>query len=191
MSVQSDQSPDRSRAATPATAPAATPEPPGLSDRQPAVPAARAASAGPYRTAVGLHLVLLDSGLVLLGRRRNSSFADGWWHLPAGHLESGESVAEGMAREAREELGIGIDPAGLELLHVLHDLDEGENEGRLQLFFRTPAYTGRVENREPEKCHELRWWPLDGLPEPVVDYTARALREIAVGHRLSAAGWPA
>ncbi|MCX5208039.1 NUDIX domain-containing protein [Kitasatospora sp. NBC_00240] len=173
MSISSDQNP-----AAPADEPATV------------LPAARTATAGPSRSMVGLHLVLVDDGMVLLGRRRNTTFADGWWHLPAGHLEPGESVAAGMAREAREELGIGIDPAGLELQHVLHLLDAGDTEGRLQLFFRPVVYTGQVSNREPEKCHELRWWPLDGLPEQTVPYTVRALGEIALGRALSAPGWP-
>ncbi|GGV24689.1 hypothetical protein GCM10010495_45390 [Kitasatospora herbaricolor] len=177
MSISSDQSP---------AAAADRPEP----RPEPVLPAARTASAGPHRTGIGLHLVIVDDGLVLLGRRRNSSFADGCWHLPAGHLEPGESITAGTAREAREELGIGIDPAGLELLHVLHHLDADDTEGRLQLFFRPVVYTGQVSNREPEKCHELRWWPLDGLPEQVVPYTARALAEIALGRGLSTPGWP-
>ncbi|MFF1870647.1 NUDIX domain-containing protein [Streptomyces sp. CB03911] len=177
MSISSDQSP---------AAAADRPEP----GPEPVLPTARRASAGPHHTGIGLHLVIVDDGLVLLGRRRNSSFADGCWHLPAGHLEPGESITAGMAREAREELGIGIDPAGLELLHVLHHLDADDTGGRLQLFFRPVVYTGQVSNREPEKCHELRWWPLDGLPEQVVPYTARALAEIALGRGLSTPGWP-
>ncbi|MFD0258847.1 NUDIX domain-containing protein [Kitasatospora indigofera] len=181
MSISSDQL---------SAAAADHPEPEPATEPGPVLPATRSAPAGPYRAGIGLHLVIVDDGLVLLGRRRNSSFADGCWHLPAGHLEPGESITAGMAREAREELGIGIDPAGLELLHVLHQLDADDTEGRLQLFFRPVVYTGQVSNREPEKCHELRWWPLDGLPEQVVPYTARALGEIALGRGLSTPGWP-
>jgi hypothetical protein len=95
-----------------------------------------------------------------------------------------------MAREAKEELDITVAPADLRLVHTLHDLDADDGVGRLQLFFRPNAYTGAVTNVEPDKCHELRWWPLDGLPEPLVRYTRRALTAIAAGEALSVCGFP-
>ncbi|MFF3074204.1 hypothetical protein ACFVSN_40360 [Kitasatospora sp. NPDC057904] len=39
----------------------------------------------PLTLVVGVHLVLADAGTVLLGRRRNTSYADGLWHLPSVH----------------------------------------------------------------------------------------------------------
>ncbi|MEY9846149.1 8-oxo-dGTP diphosphatase [Streptacidiphilus sp. BW17] len=145
----------------------------------------------PHQTVIGVHLVLVEEDQVLLGRRRNTAYGEGCWHVPAGHLEQGESVAAGMAREAREELGIDIDQADLKLVHVLHDLDADDGAGRLQLFFTPAKYTGQVENMEPAKCGDLRWWPLEALPEPVIDYTVQALDAIAVGRALSVRGFPA
>ncbi|MEY9948411.1 NUDIX domain-containing protein [Kitasatospora sp. GAS1066B] len=144
-----------------------------------------------YRTVIGVHLVLIEEGRVLLGLRRSAAYADKTWHTPAGHLEHGESVAAGAAREAKEELGIVIDPADLELVHTLHDLDADDGAGRLQLFFRPARYTGEVTNAEPDKCHRLQWWTLDALPEPVVGYTVQALAAIAAGEPLSVRGFSA
>ncbi|MFE4515143.1 NUDIX domain-containing protein [Kitasatospora sp. NPDC056783] len=145
----------------------------------------------PATRVIGVHLVLVEDGRVLLGRRRNTSFAEDQWHTPAGHLEEDESVLRAMAREAWEELGITIAEDDLVLLHALHHLDADDGRGRLQLFFRPLRYRGRVANREPEKCHELRWWPLgDGLPRDTVPYTAHALARIAEGSAVSAVGWP-
>ena len=62
----------------------------------------------PYRSVIGLHLVLFQEDRVLLGLRKGTAWCDGWWHVPAGHLEDGESFLVGMVREAREELGIAI-----------------------------------------------------------------------------------
>ncbi len=36
----------------------------------------------------------------------------GWWSLPGGALETGESLADGVRREVREETGLEIEPAG-------------------------------------------------------------------------------
>ncbi|MFC4587328.1 NUDIX domain-containing protein [Sphaerisporangium corydalis] len=44
-----------------------------------------------YKTPIDLHVILRRGGEILLGRRRNTGFHDGDWHLPSGHIEPGES----------------------------------------------------------------------------------------------------
>ncbi|MEE1786982.1 NUDIX domain-containing protein [Streptomyces sp. SP17BM10] len=154
-------------------------------------PATGVPDAEPPTLIVGVHLVLLDEGLVLLGRRRNTGYANGLWHVPAGHMQPGETVTRSMTREAEEELGILIAEEDLTLVHTLHHLDADDGRSRLQLFFRPTCYGGQLRNAEPHKCAELRWWPLDRLPDDIVPYTAHALGEITRGKALSAVGWPA
>lgn len=139
---------------------------------------------------VGVHLLLFHEDAVLLGRRRNTTYAEGRWHTPAGHLLKGESITRGMVREAWEELGIRIREEDLELVHALHHLDADDGRGRIQLFFRTSAYEGQISNREPDKCHELAFWPITKLPDLVVDYTAHALQQLGAGRAVSVLGWP-
>ncbi|MFF2658176.1 NUDIX domain-containing protein [Kitasatospora sp. NPDC058032] len=151
----------------------------------------RPAGTEPPALVVGVHLVLLDENTVLLGRRHNTAYANGLWHLPAGHMEPGETVPRSMTREAEEELGILIAETDLALVHTLHHLDADDGRSRLQLFFRPARYDGRVRNAEPHKCDALRYWPLDGLPSNTVPYTVHALGEITRGATLSTVGWPA
>ncbi|MFJ4799072.1 NUDIX hydrolase [Kitasatospora purpeofusca] len=157
-------------------------------DIRPATPPASASE--PLTLVVGVHLVLTEADRVLLGRRRNTPYAAGMWHLPAGHMECGEPVTRSMTREAEEELGITIAEDDLLLVHALHLLDTDDGRSRLQLFFRPTRYKGRLRNAEPHKCGELRWWPLDGLPGDIVPYTAHALAGITRGSTLSTVGWP-
>jgi len=56
--------------------------------------------------------VLRDSeGRVLLAQRPVGKAHAGLWEYPGGKLEDGESPAQALARELREELGIDLDPA--------------------------------------------------------------------------------
>ncbi|WP_405364827.1 hypothetical protein [Kitasatospora sp. NBC_00039] len=44
-----------------------------------------ASGSDPLTLVVGVHLVLTNADRVLLGRRRNTAYANGLWHLPAVH----------------------------------------------------------------------------------------------------------
>jgi 8-oxo-dGTP diphosphatase len=137
-----------------------------------------------HRVVVDVHLLLLQNGQVLLGLRQNTGFADGCWHVPAGHLAAGESLPEALAREAREELGIVVDPGSTRLVHVMHHAS-----GRVAVFFAVKDWRGRVENREPDKCRALHWHDLERLPPCTVDYACRAIADWREGRAFSLYGW--
>ena len=137
-----------------------------------------------HRLITDLHLILRDGPRVLFGLRRNTGFADGLYHLPAGHLEADETIIAGTLREAKEELGIEIAPADLELVHTMH-----LREGRLSLFFEVRDWSGEISNAEPDKCAALTWMARDALPQNLVPYARAALERIQSGQRLSTFGW--
>jgi len=56
----------------------------------------------------------VSRGQKLLWIQRKLEPKRGFWAIPGGFMESGETTAEGAARELREETGIRLDPAGLE-----------------------------------------------------------------------------
>lgn len=134
-----------------------------------------------------VHLLLLDAeGRVLFARRQNTGFEDGAYHLPSGHLEAGESVVGALIREAKEEVGVTIAPEHVEFVHVMHNSSGG---GRVAFFFRVQQWDGTPGNREPDKCSELRWFPLYSLPGQLIDYCRTALGHIATGESFSVYGW--
>src|SRR5690606_5744619 len=57
---------------------------------------------------VAVGLVFDRDGRVLLGRRPAGKPYAGWWEFPGGKVEAGESVAEALARELHEELGLVV-----------------------------------------------------------------------------------
>ena len=133
---------------------------------------------------IDLHLVLRRGDRFLFGLRRNTGFSDGLYHLPAGRLEAHETVADGAIREAKEELGIDIDPADLHLVHAML-----LRSGRLALFFEARKWSGELRNAEPDKGEQLDWMSSDRFPKNMVRYAVAALHSIGKGETISAYGW--
>lgn len=141
-----------------------------------------------HRSIVDVHLFLVRDGRLLLTRRANTGYADGLVHLVSGHLEAGEDVVAGVIREAEEEIGITIARADLDCVHVMHHRSP-EGQGRIGFFFRPTRWTGEPTNREPHKCSEVLWCPIDAVPDDTVPYSAAAIRRIRRGETFSVHGW--
>lgn len=134
------------------------------------------APADPYRPHVGVHLIITEGSKVLL-RRANTGFADGSWAVPGGSLEDGDLPAA-AAREAREELGITIDPADLAFAHLCHHADPDEL-ARIGVFFSARQRAGEPVNAEPHKCSEIAWYTIGELPDDIVSYIRTGLNAYA------------
>ncbi|TWD72507.1 ADP-ribose pyrophosphatase YjhB (NUDIX family) [Kribbella amoyensis] len=129
------------------------------------------------------YVVLRRGDEVLMLLRANTGYMDGYWAVPAGHVERGESVLEAARREVREEVGVEIDPADLVPLTAMHrtggtglPIDE-----RVDFFFTTSRWTGEPRIVEPDKAAGLDWYSLDKLPDPVVPHEARVLAGVRDG----------
>ena len=144
---------------------------------------------GYHRSVIGVHLIFLRGDKVLLGLREGTGWRDGHFHVTAGTLEPGETVTAGAVREAAEELGLDLREEDLELVHTVHHWT-GEDDPRLQLFFRVRRWSGEPVNAERQKCAGLGWYPMTDLPEPMVDFTAVALSLFPQGVTFSCVGWP-
>ena len=93
-----------------------------------------------------------------------------------------------MVREAWEEAGIKLEPAQLSLFHVIHRRDTSE---RISFFYRAKTWQGEPHNREPHKCDELAWYPLDELPSNTIGYVRHAIERGMAGEAYSEYGWTA
>ncbi|MFF2226971.1 NUDIX domain-containing protein [Streptomyces globisporus] len=139
---------------------------------------------------IGVHLHIEDAeGRVLLGLRHpKSKYAANTWHYLAGRCEQEPALAC-LVREAREEAGLVIDPADVDLVHVAHVVDAPGSMPLMQLVFRARRWEGTPEVREPDKCLKWQWWPQDELPDRLVSYTRTAISAIADGRPYSQLGW--
>ena len=131
---------------------------------------------------IAAYLVLVKRGQTLLLRRYKTGWQDGKYSLVAGHVEEGEKVRRALCREAYEEAGIRIRPKDLRIVNVMQRFCP---EGRIYIdfFFSAARWTGRVVNREPHKCDELRWFPLRRIPKNVLPYVRRVLTDLMPGRK--------
>jgi ADP-ribose pyrophosphatase YjhB (NUDIX family) len=103
--------------------------------------------------------LIVDRGRVLLGRRAHPPYA-GMWDLPGGFLESGESPERGVAREVREELGVGV--RRVRCLGFTSDPYGPGGFMVLAIVFRVTPTSLRV--RADDDVSELRWFPVARIP---------------------------
>jgi 8-oxo-dGTP diphosphatase len=69
----------------------------------------------PEQPLIGVGAIIIDGGRVVLIKRGHAPLA-GEWSIPGGVLEVGETMREGVVREAHEETGLLVEP--LDLLGV-------------------------------------------------------------------------
>jgi 8-oxo-dGTP diphosphatase len=103
---------------------------------------------------VAVGVLLRPDGTVLLGNRPADKPWPGWWELPGGKLEPGESVLQALSRELQEEIGITVTQASPWVTYV-HKYPT--TTVRLA-FCRVTGWTGEPQGLEGQL---LRWVPVD------------------------------
>lgn len=139
-----------------------------------------------FKLIATVHLFLMRGEEVLLLRRFNTGYADGQYSVVAGHLDGGEEIVAAAVREAREEVGVEIAPADLQIVGVMHRKSDDE---RIDFFLAARAWSGEVTNAEPHKCDHLGWFGVDALPENTIPYVRRALDNFRRGAWFDSFGW--
>lgn len=118
-----------------------------------------------FSVRAAVYLLLLREGKVLLIRRFNTGWKDGFYSLVAGHVDGNEPLTVALCREAYEEAGITIKPADLQFAHVSH---RASNVEYIDFYFRAMDWEGEPTNQEPHKCDDMQWFDLADLPDNLV-----------------------
>jgi 8-oxo-dGTP diphosphatase len=109
----------------------------------------------PRTPLIGVGAVVVHEGRVLLVRRGREPLK-GHWTLPGGVLEVGETLAEGVAREVKEETGMEVEPIELvELLDRIH-----RDAGQVRYHYVIADYLCRVIGgnlRAASDADDVRW----------------------------------
>ncbi|GGE99629.1 DNA mismatch repair protein MutT [Aliidongia dinghuensis] len=121
---------------------------------------------------VGCGAAIVVDRRILLIRRRHPP-EPGHWGLPGGKVDWLEPAATAVAREVREELGLGIRPE--RLLCLTDQIDAAAGTHWLAPVYLVDRFEGEPRLMEPEKHDAFDWFPLDALPEPLTLATRVAL----------------
>lgn len=144
-----------------------------------------------HRLVPAVYVLLERDGRVLLMRRLGTGFQDGKLSTIAGHLEVDEGIAACAVRETEEEAGVGLWAAHLEVVTTMHRRTGEPGHERVDFFVVARRWRGEPMNREPAKCSELVWAPIDDLPGDTIPYVRQAIGCWRSGVHFSSWGWDA
>jgi mutator protein MutT len=104
---------------------------------------------------------------ILLQRRAD----DGGWDLPGGAIDPGESPAQALVREAREETGLVVRP--VEVLGILgsmrHVYPNGDEVDVVVTVFLCETLGGELRSLDGEAA-DLRYFQVSEMPDLMTDY---------------------
>lgn len=128
------------------------------------------------RQYVGHRPVILPGSVVIILNERNEVLLqkrhDGWWGLPGGLMDLGESFEETAKREVFEETGLEVE--NLKLLNVFSGskyylkIQNGDELYSATALYFTKEASGKLQADYSESA-ELQYFALDNLPDGLTD----------------------
>lgn len=110
----------------------------------------------PETPLMGVGAIIVDQQARVLFARRGHEPMKGRWSIPGGLVELGETLADAVRREAREETNLGIEP--IELVELLDRVYR--EEGRVRYHYVIADYLCRITGGQAQAgddATELHW----------------------------------
>ncbi|MEU5879242.1 NUDIX domain-containing protein [Spirillospora sp. NPDC047279] len=164
-----------------------------LAARRDVVSSRAAAANGWHGSFIAPHVLLhRDDGKVLMLRRFQTGYRDGWLAPPAGRIEPGEDVLAAALREGNEETGVTLRREDAAISHVMHRTAPtlpGPCHAISDYWFSFHRWEGEPRAAEPDKASETVWIDPADPPDDVIPHCAQVLTAITRGETFSARGW--
>ncbi|RLE53657.1 MAG: NUDIX hydrolase [Candidatus Methanomethylicota archaeon] len=117
-------------------------------------------------------VILVNEHSIVLVKRKKPPF-EGFWALPGGFVEYGETVEAAVKREVFEETGLKVEV--LDLIGVFSKPDRDPRGHVISIAFLTKAIGGTL--KEGEEVGEVRAFKVDSLPENLAFDHGEIIRE--------------
>lgn len=123
----------------------------------------------------GVFCILLKDGQILMELRKNK-FDAGNYSLVGGCMESGETVKQAAIREVKEEVNLDVKEEDLQIVSTLHRLcPPPDNWQSIEFVMVADRFSGSADLMENDVCGDLRWFPLNQLPQNISAYAKQAI----------------
>jgi len=118
--------------------------------------------------------------------RQNTGWGDGYYGLPSGKVEEGETFVQAAIREIKEEVSVNLKPQDLKHALTAH---RKSDMSWVDVLFEAENWQGELHNTEPHKHAALEWLDLNALPDNIVPPIRHYLNEIKAGKNYTEYGW--
>ena len=124
-------------------------------------------------------ILVNQEGKILLQKRANTRFANGWWSCPGGHVENGEHLLKAIERELHEECRMIVNPKQYTIdLTLVRQADQGTRY--INFFSQIKDWVG-IPIIADGKASDLQFFSLSDIPEQTLPYIKEALQLIEKG----------
>jgi len=124
---------------------------------------------------------------VLLIRRCNAKFGNGLYSLVGGKVEPHETALHAIKREVNEEVGLKLPESAFTLVHTFHR--KGTETEFIALCFKADITEMQLQNMEPHKHDDLRFFTIKNLPTNILPGHKQAIESIQNHISYSEHGW--
>ncbi len=129
---------------------------------------------------LGVRVMMVKDGQVLL--IRHTYMDRGSWYLPGGGLRRGETVETAARREIREEAG--AEAGAFSLVGIYSKFDDLKSDHNVVFLCNDFSLGGQPDS----EIAELRFFPLDALPDTLCPGHRQRIEEYAAGKTSPAFG---
>jgi 8-oxo-dGTP diphosphatase len=116
-------------------------------------------------------VTIIQNSSILLVQRANDPYK-GFWALPGGFIEPGETIEQCAIRETKEETGINVEIIGINNVYSKPGRDP--RGWTITVNFICKVLSGGL--KAGDDAGDAAWFPLDGVPPLAFDH-ADALRD--------------
>ena len=144
-----------------------------------------------FTTRAAVYVLLEKDNKILMFKRKNTNWFDGFYNVPCGHIDGHETMVTAAVREVKEEVGVDIIPENLKFMQVVHRVSKNKDDyiEYVEAYFKVNKWQGEPYIAEEEFGEELNWFEINKLPENTLPYTKEAIQSVLKGDYYSEYGW--